>query len=145
MKMTQFKVVSMRTLADLGVIVCLISCAWLWQAISPYQPMWPAPALYLIEMAVLSLVGWLGVRRSETDRSSAGLWLTWAVIGAFAAFAMLGALSIGSYFVPTALLFAGAALWFEYRQPGRLILHLAVCGLAVLAQGALMLVQFYLF
>ncbi len=42
-------------LAIVGVAVCANISALIWQSVSAQQPMWPLPALYLLEMVALSL------------------------------------------------------------------------------------------
>jgi hypothetical protein len=97
--------------------------------------MWPLPALYLIEIPAASAVGALSVMGRRARRGE----VTWAVAGGLAGFALLGALSVGPFYLPGAvlLLIVGVLLdRFEWR---RLPLHLGLFVLGAAAQIGLML------
>jgi len=126
-----------RILAALAAAVCLLLCAFIWRVVSAQQPMWPLPALYLLEMLAASFLGLWDIWSSETRRHSA--IVTWVVTGILFAFVIIGAWSVGFLFIPVAGLLAGAAVLSDRRQGRSLALHLGVGLAAALAQAALML------
>ena len=127
-----------RILAALAAAVCLLLCAFIWQVVSAQQPMWPLPALYLLEMLAASFLGMWDIWSSETRRHSA--IVTWVVTGILFAFVIIGAWSVGFLFIPVAGLLAISAVLSDRRLGRNLVLHLGVGLAAALAQAALMLV-----
>jgi hypothetical protein len=124
-----------RLLALFGVLACLVIVILTWRVVSAQQPMWPLPGLYLIQVVALSIVGMFGALRGD----SYGGAVVWAVVGAFIAFVVLGALSIGSLFIPVVLAFALAAILLDVRLRRNILIEVAVCVAAGVAQAALML------
>jgi hypothetical protein len=124
-----------RFLAIVGVAVCAIISALIWQSVSAYQPMWPLPALYLLEMVALSFAAALGNARD----SAAGGMVAWGTIGAVLAFVVMGAWSVGFLFIPVAVLLAIAGILRDRRQRLNMAIHLGICAAAAIAQAALML------
>jgi hypothetical protein len=97
--------------------------------------MWPLPGLYFIEMPALSLaaaVGW------NLHFSWAGV-LTWASLGILLAFCILGAFSVGTLYLPVALLLAAAVISSDLREAKPMPVHLGICLGAAIAQAACML------
>jgi hypothetical protein len=121
-----------RVLALAAAAICLIVTVIVWAAVGQQQDMWPLPALYFLEMAAASLVGLWGIYRHDAP----GSLLAWATSGALLGFTILGALSVGFFYLPVAGLLGLAALWQDW---GRLPLHLGVALLAAVAQAAVML------
>jgi hypothetical protein len=121
-------------LAAVGVMVCLIISARVWQLIGSQQPMWPLPGLYLLEMMVMSLLGLFSTVRGHARDGM----VMWAIVGVFLAFALMAAWSIGLAFLPVAALFAAAAILMDRRRPQNKIVLLGMCALGSLAQTALM-------
>jgi len=128
-----------RILSSIAVAICLIECIWLGQALSHQQPVWPLPAMYLIEAGIVSLICWLSVLYSGAKPSSFSASVTWAAIGILVAFVIMGLWSIGLLFIPVTVLFFITAILIDIRQNNSVILHLGVGALAALAQVALML------
>jgi hypothetical protein len=128
-----------RILSVLGNGLCQVICVVLWLVIQTHQPMWPFPALYLLEMAILSILITWGLLSNESRPASLRYGLVWAGIGLIVGFILLGSFSIGFAFIPTALLLATAAILSDRRQRGNLLLHLGVAFAAALVQVALML------
>jgi len=115
--------------------VSLISLR-LYSVVGSMQPMWPLPALYLLEVTTLAWVAVWVLTRPQ-PRSAA---VVCAVAGALMGFSILGALSIGLYYLPTTLLLgiAGALATWRARRP--FLVALASFGVACAAQVLLMLV-----
>lgn len=124
-----------RLLAIVGALACLIVSIYLSQLIRSQQPLWPFPGLYLVEVAVVSLIAMVNIIQGNKP----GRWVTWAVVGVLLAFVIMGSLSIGFYFLPIALIFAIAAIILDRRQGQSLLTHLGICVIAGLAQIVLML------
>ena len=125
-----------RLLAAGSAGVCVILTATIWQLTSQQQPMWPLPALYLLEMVSASLVGLWGIARGDTARSA----VAWAAAGAVLGFAIIGGFSVGFFYLPMTALLALAALWRARLAWRSLPLHLGLALLAAVAQAALMLI-----
>jgi hypothetical protein len=125
-----------RVLAIAAAAFCVLLTASLWLSLSRQQAMWPLPALYFLEMVAASLVGLWTVYR---DKAPANL-LVWAAVGVQVGFALIGALSVGFFYLPAAGLLGLAALWLDRHAWRQLPLHLGLALLAAVAQAALMLV-----
>jgi hypothetical protein len=124
-----------RVLAGLAALICLGVTVLVWAAIGQQQPLWPLPALYFVEMAAASLLGLTGIARNN----EAGSRLAWAATGALFGFTLLGALSVGFFYMPVAGLLGLAALWQDRDDLRRLPLHLGLAVLLMVAQTVLML------
>ena len=57
-----------KLLALIIAIVCLVVSIYIWQLVAGHQPMWPLPALYLIEIPTLC-IALAAARRSGDARS----------------------------------------------------------------------------
>ena len=139
-----------RLLAIAGGIICWVVCIRTWQVVlldySPGgQAVWPLPGLYLLEMMVLSLVGTFAAFHDRAELRRDWGSVTWAVAGIFLAFAVMGAWSIGLFFLPTALLFVVVAILADARQKRNALAHVVVYMIAGLAQAALMLMAIQVF
>jgi hypothetical protein len=122
--------------ALLAAAACLIVAILIWLSLSTYQPMWPLPGLYLVEMPALSIIGALAVVRGKPSSTL----ITWASAGAFGAFCALGVMSVGIFFLPAAVIFAVISITADARNKQRVAGHLGICLIAAIAQIALMLI-----
>ena len=123
-----------RFMAILGAVVCLIVTILFWLGLSAYQSMWPLPALYFIEMVVLSIISaFIFVRGNPRDQ-----FITWGTAGVISAFSILGALSVGFFYLPVALIFAVISVTSAVRNKQHITAHLGVFLIAGIAQVALM-------
>ena len=125
-------------LAVVGVATCLLISARMGQVVSEMQPVWPLPGLYLVEMNIVSLLGLFGVVGNSSGRFSLRVGLTWAAAGILLAFAIMGAWSIGLFFLPVVLIFAVTAILSNRRQGQNMLLYVGISILAAMAQVALM-------
>jgi len=123
-----------RFLTILAVLVCLAITAVIWWSVSQYQSMWPLPALYLIEMPLVTIVSSVAVGRGSL---SAGI-VTWSAVGIIAGFSIVGAFSVGFFYGPVGLILAAVGLFHDLRHKGALALHLGIGLLAALVQAAIM-------
>ncbi len=81
------------------------------QASPDLRSLWPLPGLYLLEIAGLALVSWIGIVFSGPNRAAWLPALPWAAGGALFAFVVLGAWTIGLFLIPGVVgLLAGAWL-----------------------------------
>lgn len=124
-----------RFLALLGAGACSVISLGVVSMVGAQQSLWPLPAMYLIEMSSLCWAGaWASGRKQR--RSGGALW---AVSGALTGFSILGALSIGLFYLPVAFLFAiagGMAAWRTRMSP---FVALALFAAACAGQVILML------
>ena len=121
-----------RILAILAVVVCLTITLVFWFSISPYQSMWPLPGLYFVEIVSLSFISTFIFVRGDPR----GSLMTWVAAGVISAFSFLGALSVGCFYLPVALMFSVISLTWDVRRPARLGIFL----IAGIVQSVLMLV-----
>jgi hypothetical protein len=118
------------------MLICLVLTVLLWVGISANQSMWPLPGLYFIEMAALSVVSaWLVFVDGRPRRQ----FIIWAAPGIFMAFSILGAFSVGFFYLPVAIIFGIIAIRSDLRNKYPLAVHIGVCLTAGLLQVGLML------
>ena len=123
-----------RFLAILGAVVCLLITILFWWSISANQPMWPLPGLYFIEMLALSIVSaFIFVRGDPRNQ-----FITWGTAGVISAFSILGALSVGFFYLPVALIFAVISVTSAVRNKQPIPVHVGIFLIAGIAQMALM-------
>jgi hypothetical protein len=123
-----------RFLAILGAAVCLIITILIWLSLSAYQNMWPLPGLYFIEIVALSTISaFLFVRGDPREH-----FITWGAAGVISAFSIVGALSVGFFYLPVALIFAVISVTSDLRNKQRITAHLGIFLIAGIAQVALM-------
>jgi hypothetical protein len=123
-----------RFLAILGAVVCLIITILFWLSVSAYQNMWPLPGLYFIEMVALSSVSaFLFVRGDPRDK-----FIIWGMAGVISAFSILGALSVGFFYLPVALIFVVISVTSDVRNKHHIPAHLGIFVIAGIAQLVLM-------
>ncbi len=124
-----------RYVAAVAAMGSIVFTILIWVSVSRFQPMWPLPALYLIEAALLSTLAAIAFMRP----AHAGRAIAWAAIGMLLAFAILGLFSVGALYLPTILLLAAVCLTADLRNRSNLLMHLGLFLLAGLAQAAVML------
>jgi hypothetical protein len=123
-----------RFLAILGAIVCLIITIPIWWSISAQQTIWPLPGLYFIEMVALSIISaFTFFRGNPLDK-----FITWGTVGVIGAFSIVGAFSVGFFYLPVALIFGIISVISDVRNKQHILAHLGFCLLAGMAQGVLM-------
>ena len=124
-----------RFLAVLAAVVCLIITILLWLSVSANQTMWPLPALYFIEMVAFSMISAFIFVRGDRRQQ----FIIWGTAGVISAFSILGALSVGFFYLPVALILAAIAVTSDVRNKQHITAHLGVFLIAGIAQLALML------
>jgi len=124
-----------RILAILAAVVCLTVTLVLWFSESPRQSMWPLPGLYFVEMVSLSFISTFIFVRGDPH----GSFMTWVVAGVISAFSFLGALSVGCFYLPVALMFSVISLTWDVRNKQNKPARLGIFLIAGIVQSALML------
>lgn len=123
-----------RILAIVGSVLGLIISGMLWWSISKMQSMWPLPGLYFIEMAALGVIGALAFLRGD----KLGKFITWGAAGILSGFSIVGAMSVGFFYLPVALIFGGIGISWDARNKQPILAHLGVFIVAGILQAALM-------
>jgi hypothetical protein len=126
-----------RILAIAGAGICLVVTVILSGSIGAQQNLWPLPGLYFIEMAVLSLVCALLAFVADNPLSQ---FITWVSVGIFTGFSILGAWSVGFFYLPVAVIFAVIVIRSDLRIKRHIAAHIGVWLIAGLVQVILMLV-----
>lgn len=124
-----------RLLAIGTAAACLLITGAVWASVSAFQGMWPFPALYLIEVVVLSGIA----AAAFLVGGRPGKYVAWAAVGALAAFCVLGVWSVGLLYVPIAGLLAAILISYDLRDKQAVMRHVAVCLLAAAVQATVML------
>lgn len=125
-------------LAFTGLATAVIGMRRVWSylhstAYPPSAPIWPFPALYLIEVVALAAIVLLAVvigRRSATLAA-------WLALGSLSAVAVLGAMSIG-FDIAMALMFLVPASIFGGDRQSKASHHVAAFAAGILLQGGVM-------
>ena len=124
-----------KLLAIFATVVCLTVTVIIWWSISAHQSIWPLPGLYFIELVTLSLISTVVFVYSRGRIRV----IPWIAVGIFMAFAILGAFSVGFFYLPVVLIFAVISIISDIRNKQPLPSHLGICLAAALVQAALML------
>jgi hypothetical protein len=126
-----------RFFAVLAALVCLIITIIIWMSVSAQQPMWVLPGLYLLEMLVVSVVS----ATSFFIPDPRTIFIAWGAAGTLIAFSILGAFSVGFFYLPIAITFAIISVTRDIHNKHPLAAPLGVFLIAGMAQAALMLVN----
>ena len=129
-----------RILAILAAVICLTITLVFWFSISTYQGMWPLPGLYFLEMVSLSFISTFIFVRGDPR----GSLITWVAAGVIIAFSILGAFSVGFFYLPVALMFGVISLIWDVRNKQNISAHLGICLIAGIVQSVLMLAAIWL-
>jgi hypothetical protein len=124
-------------LALLAAAICSLISIRLYSVVASMQPLWPLPALYLVEVTSL---GWLAAWALNRPKPRSAV-VTCAAAGALAGFSILGVWSIGLYYLPVALLLGIAGALSAWRARLSLLLVLAAFAAAGAGQVVLMLAR----
>ena len=124
-------------MALLGASDCL-GVAILFASQQP-DSLWPAPGVYLIEVASLGIIGLICHSLDLPGKQPYWGVVPWAVAGALLAFVILGGFSIGPYLIPATLGFWAAGAISDYRHHRRVANHIILSLLVMVLQGAMIL------
>ena len=85
-----------KIIASLAATACVLLTLRIWSLVAAAQNVWLLPAFYFLELIALSLACavayWVGMASRRI--------MTWMTLGILVAFSLLGAWSIGLYYVP---------------------------------------------
>ena len=123
-----------RILAILAAVLCLIITLLFWFSISAYQNMWPLPDLYFVELVALSFISTFIFVRGDP----LGSLITWSAAGVITAFCILGAFSIGLFYLPIALIFTLISVTSDVRNKQHIGAHFAIFLVVGIMQSILM-------
>lgn len=114
-------------LAAFGAILCIGGATFVWISQTASNPpsvsLWPMPALLLIEVAILGLIGFLGIALEPQPLSTHWGFLVWIACGGLIALSITGAMSVSVIvlLIIPALAFCGAAILADNRQGRKLL------------------------
>ena len=134
-------------LAVIGAIMCIGGAASIWVPQAAFNPpgisLWPMPALLLIEVALLGIMGFLGIALEPQQLSTRWGFLVWIACGGLLALSVLGAMSVSVIVllaVP-ALAFGGAAIFADRRRERKILPDLGVLAVSGIANFGLFFVS----
>ncbi|MGE5072538.1 MAG: hypothetical protein ACM3MF_03850 [Anaerolineae bacterium] len=123
-----------RVLSVLAAGACLFITIAIWRSVSGNQPMWLLPGLYFVEMPAVALLTaaafLLGVPASAR--------IAWVAAGILLAFAVMGAFSVGLFYLPISVMFILLAVLRTVRQDSSLLRGVLVLLAAAVLQAAFM-------
>ena len=130
-------------LACIGSIMCIEGAASIWipqaAATPPGFSLWPLPALLLIEVVLLGVVGFLGIALEPKRLSTRWGLLVWIACGALLGLSILGAMgfSVIVLLAAPALAFGGAAILADIRRKRKVLPDLGILVVSVIANFGL--------
>ena len=130
-------------LAGLGAIMCIWGAVSVWIPQAADNPpgfsLWPMPALILIEVAILGVVGFLGIALEPRQLSTRWEFLVWIVCGALLGLSILGAMgfSVIVLLAAPALAFGGAAILADIRRKRKMLPDLGILVVSVIVNFGL--------
>lgn len=130
-------------LACIGSIMCIEGAASIWipqaAATPPGFSLWPMPALVLIEVALLGVLGFLGIVLEPQQLSPSWGFLVWIACGGLLALSVLGSMSVSviALLAAPALTFGGAAILADRRRYRKMLPDLGVLAVSGIANFGL--------
>jgi hypothetical protein len=123
-------------ISGIGAAICIVTTLTIWFSISSNQPMWLLPGAYFLELMVGALVCVLAILL-WFPRSSQ---ISWIYSGILVAFIVIGAFSVGFFYIPVFLLFGSLSIILDLRIKKSIIVHLGFFLGAAILQAVIMLV-----
>ena len=130
-------------LAVIGAVMCIGGAAAIWIAQAGYDlpgdSLWPMPALVLIEVALLGVVGFLGIALDPQPYASFWGYLVWIASGGLWGLSLIGEMSVSVIVVLAvpALVLGGAAILADRRRKRKMLPDLGILALSCIANYAL--------
>jgi FtsH-binding integral membrane protein len=131
-------------LAGIGAIMCIwgADSVWISQAAPSSPPgfsLWPMPAFLLTEVALLGVVGFLGIALEPRQLFTRWGFLVWIVCGGLLGLSILGDLSVSviALLSAPALVFGGAAILANIRRKRKMLPDLGVLVVSGIANFGL--------
>jgi hypothetical protein len=123
-------------LAAIGAALCIGGAMVFGQGQST---LWPMPALALIEMALLGLIGLLAIAIDDGAHTLRWGIVTWAVIGSLIALMLVGAWTIGPLLLIAVLAFATAAILADTRRNRKILSDVGVLIIGAASNAVVLL------
>ena len=101
--------------------------------------LWPAPGIYLVEIAILGIAGLIHESIELSGRPVNWSSVPWLIAGALLAFVILGGFSIGPFLIPATVAFGVSGVITDRWQGRSIVNHIILSLLVMIAQGALVL------
>lgn len=120
-------------------VAAAINCVVVPMLFAQQRPLFPLPGLYLIEIAVLGILGLTGLLIVES-RSPFWRRVPWAAAGVLLAFVILGGFSIGFFLIPATAAFLLAGFLMNGIERGLVVQYIGLFLIAAVLQVALMLI-----
>jgi hypothetical protein len=125
-----------KAFIGLAALTSLATTVLLWGEIAVHQEMWPLPGFYLIEIIVLPAFAFY-VALSD---SWPGTLLCWAMLGASLGFVLLGAMSLGFFYLPVVLFLLFGVIMSRRARGSDVLKGIAIALSAVILQAGAMLI-----
>jgi len=120
-------------------VVAAINCVIVPLFFTQQRPLFPLPGLYLIEIAVLGILGLAGLLIVES-RSAFWRGSPWIAAGVLLAFVILGGFSIGLFLIPATVAFLLAGFLMNRLKGGQVIRFIGLFLIAAVLQVILMMI-----
>jgi hypothetical protein len=121
-------------LAGIGAIMCIGGAA---SFNPPGFPLWPMPGFLLTEVAILGVVGVLGIALEPQQLSTRWGFLIWIACGGLLGLSILTAFSIIYLLAAPALAFFGAAILADIRRKRKVLPDLGILVVSGIANFGL--------
>lgn len=109
------------------------------QAQMPGSPVWPLPALVLMDWAILGVLGCLGAYFGRKPFSARWRKVSWFVAGALIPLVILGAFSIGPLVLVSLLFFLASTLLIAIQKKEKWLEHLGLLMVGAVGNLGLLL------
>lgn len=127
---------SSKVVAFVGLVFGSSAALYSFLAVSGYQPVWPLPGLYRVEMIVASVIAFLVVFWEDWFSATK----VWLMVGVLLAFVILGGWSVGPLFLPATWMFAIVRIGWNGRRAQDWLRSLGACAMAFVIQASLMVI-----
>jgi hypothetical protein len=114
-------------LASVSASMCILGALSIWVTQAADNPpgvsLWPMPAILLLEVAILGLVGFLGIVLEPRQSTPGWGWLVWMACGGLLGLSILGYIGLSVIFLlaTPAVIFLGAAILADLRRKRKLL------------------------
>ena len=130
-------------LAGIGAIICIGGAASIWVQQptfdTPGLSLWPMPAILLLEVAILGVVGFFGIVLDTRQLFTSWGFLVWIACGGLLGLSILGRIAFSVIFLlaAPALSFFGAAILADIRRKRNILPDIGVLVVSGIANFGL--------
>ena len=126
-----------------NAILCIIICARIVQMFRfSLFSLFPLPGLYFLELIAMCGAVILSVFSDRNEKLYDWGIMIWVATGIFLSFSILGAWTVGVFFLPSTFLLLVLGVLSDVRQRRNILIHLGVGLLAGIVQAIIMLTLF---